>query len=544
MTHTDLIDQLRETIVLNGPDAWQTSGYLSDAQAVGWSLPEAEKRAAEVVEEVAKNSVLFANINARIARMALPSRSQYRDQDTAQIVNAARSLNLSSNFVKDRWIPAQLAKIAPPPTPPDPIPPAPEPPVAASAPTNRYDELLDQVEPARPDPVPITTSVTGETTESMRRKVTDSLNEYSDFIPAPAIRSLFRTISYDEVDLSVAIWNYLQINQYEAITEPTSGSLREKLTSTDWRVSRPEPVGPPKLPQPEPTPEPVYVPPVLSEPVPPIVRSFTATPARVKRGKAVTLEWEVENLLAVTIDDLGEGLSPKNRGWIKPKKTADYTLFDVNNNPLSTVKIEVIQPDHSGLYGVLFALALLLLIYWFVRGSASGNRRDAERQPTEQPIETLPERTNKNTPLSYNGPETPADTLHEAVAEAPNEPTPEPAESLATDTRAADKPVMERIEPQKTPEPEPAPITPADARRGKYEEAFGDKPYDKIELGDDERGWRRARTKGHWGYIDQNDKWVIDPEYEAITPFKSDRAAAFLNGQLITIDRSGQQVRN
>lgn len=536
MTHTDLIDQLRETIVLNGPDAWQTSGYLNNAQAVGWSLPEAEKRAAEVVDEVAKNSVLFANINARIARMALPSRSQYRDQDTAQIINAARSLNLSPNFVKDRWIPAELAKIAPPPTPPDPAPVTPVPPAPAQEPVTDYDDLLNPDEPAQLQPAPAVTPTT-ETTESMRRKVTDSLNEYSDFIPAPAIRSLFRTISYNEVDLSVAIWNYLQINQYEAVTEPASGSLREQLTSTDWRVVRPEPALPPKPPQPEPTPEPVYVPPILSEPIPPIVRSFTATPARVKRGQPVTLEWEVENLLAVTIDDLGEGLSPKNRGWIKPKKTADYTLFDVNNNPLSTVKVEVIQPDRSGLYGVLFALVLLLLIYWFVRGSASGNRRDAEHQPTEQPIETLPERTDKNTTTTGNI--TPTTT--EPVAETTSEPTPETNESVATDTRNESKPesVAEPIR-----EPAPEPTTPANALQGKYEEAFGDKPYDKVELGSDERGWRRARIRGRWGFIDASDNWVINPEYSAITPFKGNTAAVFLNGQLITIDRNGQQVRN
>lgn len=74
-------------------------------------------------------------------------------------------------------------------------------------------------------------------------------------------------------------------------------------------------------------------------------------------------------------------------------------------------------------------------------------------------------------------------------------------------------------------EPPPKPTTPADARQGKYEEAFGDKSYDKVELGADERGWRRARSNGRWGYINEADEWVIRPEFEAVTPFKGNTAA-------------------
>ena len=105
---------------------------------------------------------------------------------------------------------------------------------------------------------------------------------------------------------------------------------------------------------------------------------------------------------------------------------------------------------------------------------------------------------------------------------------------------SADKPASER---EALDEPVTKPATPADARAGKYEEAFGDKPYDKVELGTDERGWRRARSNGRWGFISQNDEWVIPPEYEAVTPFRGNTAGAFLNGQLITINRSGEPVR-
>jgi len=65
-----------------------------------------------------------------------------------------------------------------------------------------------------------------------------------------------------------------------------------------------------------------------------------------------------------------------------------------------------------------------------------------------------------------------------------------------------------------------------------------------VELGADERGWRRARTNGRWGYVNNADEWVIEPEYEAVTPFKGNTATVFLNGQLLTITRSGELVRN
>lgn len=311
----------------------------------------------------------------------------------------------------------------------------------------------------------------------------------------------------------------------------------------------------PAVPEPPvvpPAPEPIWQPPARTEPAPvrttrpapgpaPVVRSFTATPARVRKGGAVTLDWEVANVLAVTIDDLGEGLSPKNRGWVKPTKTTDYTLFDANNNPLSTVRVEVIPPDRSGLYGVLFALALLALIYWFVR---TGAGRTTQRQPeTTQQDESLG--TSRET-----GP---------FVADRPAGVTPAPDESIATDTKEPE-PAVTETEPAATGSaqvpaesapaetapaetPEAAPASPADARIGKYEEVFGDKPYDKIEIGADERGWRRARKKGRWGFVDQDDNWVIPPRFEAITPFRENMASAFLDGQLMTISRTGDAIK-
>ena len=131
MTETELTDRLREAIVLDGPDAWKTNGYLQDAQQAGVSLTDALKRANEISQEVAGNKLLFQNIQARIARLAQPSRSAYIEQDLNQIVNAASSLKLSPDFVKNQWVPTELQRLAAAsvPSTPEPAsaPPAPKP---------------------------------------------------------------------------------------------------------------------------------------------------------------------------------------------------------------------------------------------------------------------------------------------------------------------------------------------------------------------------------------------------------------------------------
>ncbi|PRY37606.1 WG repeat protein [Spirosoma oryzae] len=463
MTETELTDRLREQLILNGPDAWQTGDYPYQAAQLGLSDEDARKRAMVVRDEVLANSLLLDQIRARIARLIEPSRVHLYEQDLSKIINAAGSLGLSPDFVRSRWIPAEKARLMP--TPPV------QPPMDMVQPTPEPRVVDEPVKPVVVPPVVVLPPV--------------------EEPPAPVV-----------------------------VPEPV--------------ITRSEPVLPPEpAPISRREPEPTVGP-------PPVVRSFTATPARVKRGQPVTLDWDVVNVLAVTIDDLGEGLSPKNRGWVKPSKSTDYTLFDANNNPLSTVRVEVIKPDRSGLYGVLFALALLVIIYWFVR--SSNTRQPPKREETRQE-ETL------NRQLPY--------TEREPVTSAADEPVPASTDTVATSV--AEAPVATEASPEKTTkESEPAveqttdtrtastdntPTTPSDARQGRYEESFGNSPYDKVELGVDDHGWRRARKNGRWGYIDQHDNWVIEPRFEAITPFRNDIASAFLDGQLLKIDRSGEPVR-
>ena len=461
MTETELTDRLREAIVLDGPDVWQTNGYLQDAQQAGVSLADALKRANEISQEVTNNTLLFQNIQARIARMAQPSRSQMIEQDLAQIVNAATSLKLSADFVRSRWVPTVLQRLAAASSPkPVELPIIPTPVVAPPpvAKPNAFEILIDN-EPIRSQP------------------------EVS--VVKPPVSEPVITVRADPPPVVVVPPVYESSSNY---TEPD-----------------------------------------------PIVRFFTATPARIRKGEAVTLAWEVENLLAVTIDDLGEGLSPQNRGWVKPTKTTDYTLFDANDNPLSTVRVEVIPRDRSGVYGVLFALILLAIIYWFIK---SGNSENDTPKPTRKTDQTTSSIRKEELPE--------ASTVSHQQPESTSEATDVPKANTETDKPKADvspirKPSDESVA---LAEPKPKPATPTEARVGKYEEPFGDKPYDKVELGADEHGWRRARSKGRWGYVNEDDEWVIQPEFEAVTPFKGNTASVFLNGQLMTINRSGEQVRN
>ncbi|GAB4034605.1 WG repeat-containing protein [Spirosoma gilvum] len=476
MIESELIDRLREAIVLDGPDVWRTNGYLQDAQRAGLSLADAQKKAAEISQEVANNSLLFQNIQARIARMAQPSRSHFYEQDLAQIVNAATSLKLSPDFVKNRWVPTVIKRIAPAPEPtPRPVEQvAPSQPVSVAPPetSNEFDQLINR------EPVVIEPKV-------------------------------IEPISFQPT-----------------VSEPV--------------IAKPVPP-PPVVVEP-----PVYQPTSTQTEPEPIVRSFMATPARIRQGQAVTLEWEVENLLAVTIDDLGEGLSPKNRGWVKPSKTTDYTLFDANNNPLSTVRVDVIPRDRSGIYGVLFALVLLAIIYWFIKSSNSQPDEPRPKSKTEKRTTSIPDDGPSETSSATDTQEPEKEAVATEVTDTPAEtPTTEPTVAANQVTQTTNKPISRPTDADMNPsEPVSPPATPSDARQGKYEEAFGDKPFDKVELGTDERGWRRARSHGRWGYINEDDEWVIRPEYEAVTPFRGNTASVFLNGQLLTINRNGEQVRN
>ncbi|KAA9354563.1 WG repeat-containing protein [Larkinella humicola] len=70
------------------------------------------------------------------------------------------------------------------------------------------------------------------------------------------------------------------------------------------------------------------------------------------------------------------------------------------------------------------------------------------------------------------------------------------------------------------------------------------KPYDSVDSQVGDFGLRAARKGGKWGYVDQKDKWHIDPVYDDVTPFLNGKATVVLDGQQIVVDRDGGRIRD
>ena len=70
------------------------------------------------------------------------------------------------------------------------------------------------------------------------------------------------------------------------------------------------------------------------------------------------------------------------------------------------------------------------------------------------------------------------------------------------------------------------------------------KPYDSVDSQIGDFGLRAARKGGKWGYVDQKDKWHIDPVYDDVTPFLNGKATVVLDGQQIVVDRDGGRIRD
>jgi hypothetical protein len=70
------------------------------------------------------------------------------------------------------------------------------------------------------------------------------------------------------------------------------------------------------------------------------------------------------------------------------------------------------------------------------------------------------------------------------------------------------------------------------------------KPYDSVDSRVGDFGLRAARKGNKWGYVDQKDKWHIDPVYDDVTPFLNGKATVVLDGQQIVVDRDGGRIRD
>ncbi|CCH54178.1 KWG Leptospira repeat protein [Fibrisoma limi BUZ 3] len=493
MTLHELQERIKEEVILHDGDLkewqWRRNGLLTEAEQDGLSAAEFMRQVNDVSYRVGG---LFPRIHAlrdKITDYARADRKQLTSGHLNEIVTEAERLTLSRAFVADRWIPSILATI------PDPAPVA-EPVRPVAPPTPAPAPLPPQ--PAATIPAEPTPQTSGLSRDEIRRQVAARLDQYKavKLIPAQALRGLYDISPADEPIITEEAFSYLVSNFYQATQEPHGNSLRDRLLSTDWHhLLREEPTPPPAVPKTEPA---------KAKPI--VVRSFRANPGRVRKGEAVMLEWEVEGVPFVTVDDLGSMLSPTGRGRVIPSKTTNYHLFDPSDQPLSQLTVDVMPPNRSGFWGVLFAVALLLMLYWFLQSTfGQKNNRDTdrdrpkvERTTSETSEKTTPQRSRK--------------TRRKKTTDQPEM------------TRSSDN-------AYRSDEPEAIPRA-----------AKAIRPYDDIRDERGQYGEQQASQDGEWGlWLD--DHWLIQPVYDDISVFRNKRATVLQNGQQYQIDINGERIR-
>ncbi len=238
MTQDDLRERIKHELVLHEGNMadwqWNRTGLPTEATELGISdFPR-------LVEDVSRSlNTRFSKIldlQAAIQKAGAENEKRLSGLQIDLFAQDADRFGLSRVFVIEQWIPQILAKI-----------PGVTPPATTTA--------ASQNEPVQPAPTASASpSISGESAERMQQKVRDILDDYKEHVPANAIRGLFRAIDYDETALAEAVKGYLSTNFYAAEHEPVGQTLRDKLTSTDWRhlVWWDRPVSPPVPPQPSP----------------------------------------------------------------------------------------------------------------------------------------------------------------------------------------------------------------------------------------------------------------------------------------------------
>ncbi|MGA0559180.1 WG repeat-containing protein [Larkinella sp. VNQ87] len=68
--------------------------------------------------------------------------------------------------------------------------------------------------------------------------------------------------------------------------------------------------------------------------------------------------------------------------------------------------------------------------------------------------------------------------------------------------------------------------------------------FDKVDETVGEFGLRVASKNNRWGYINDKNNWVIEPQYELATPFTNGKASVELDGNQFFIDRYGNRIRD
>jgi hypothetical protein len=226
MTLDDLRERIKNELVLHEGNIadwqWNRTGLPAEAAELG--IADFLRLVDDVARSLNAQFGKILDLQAVIKKVATDSQNRLSAVQIGGFALEAERLGLSKAFVTEQWVPRIVAQL---PTTTN-VADATEamPPTTAAPERSEPSGTLANA----PTNVP-----TPETAASMRQKVRDSLDDYKEYIPAQAIRTLFRTISYDQNALAEAILTYLRDSFYASETEPVGPTLRDKLTSTNWQ---------------------------------------------------------------------------------------------------------------------------------------------------------------------------------------------------------------------------------------------------------------------------------------------------------------------
>ncbi|MEZ0611532.1 WG repeat-containing protein [Fibrella sp. WM1] len=216
MSLDELRERIKNELVLHEGNIadwqWNRTGLPTEARDLG--ITDFLRLVDDVARPLNAQFSKILDLQAVIRKIATDTQKRLSDVQIGGFALEAERLGLSRSFVTEQWVPRILAQLPDAESTPHPVQPV--------APTRSTE----------PTPPPVSTP---DAAEVMRQKVRHSLDDYKEHIPAAVIRTLFRTIDYDEAKLAEAVLAYLRDNFYASETEPTGATLRDKLTSTDWR---------------------------------------------------------------------------------------------------------------------------------------------------------------------------------------------------------------------------------------------------------------------------------------------------------------------
>lgn len=450
MTIDELRERIKNQIVLHDGELadwqWPATGLPTEAAELG--ITDFRRLVNDVSRQLNSYFGRILDLKDKVSAQARKQQKKLSNGDIDDIVNEAERLTLSRGFVADQWIPGILKSI-PDASPSNPAPSLSVPPQTtylSPTPSPLSAHTTSPADSTAPGPVS-SQEATSSASADIGQKVKDILDDYDRHIPVQALRTLFRAIGGDENTLAEAVQGYLSANFFSAEAEPKGQTLKEKLLSTAWRH----------------------------------------------------LSWWEDKATPPVQSDNKPVITPNQPDSIKATQAAlGHPMVDSNYQapPLAPKPPPPTQPrtNLSGLWGVLFAVVFLLIIYWLVKGgNKNPSSESKERIQTEQ-------------------------------AEAP-------AKSRKTRkkrSKAADAPSTSE---QRKDEPRKTAAKPAQAKP-EYEELLDD-------VG--QYSEQPARKNGRWG-LWRNEKWFIKPIYDEVTVFEDGRATVTLGNVTFEIDRYGNKV--